>query len=133
MVLMLYLLQNYLSIKLSVALGSIIALIVTCLVVPCSRFRTIIWSFLLFSVSVLFSAAYRFLISMGFGLVLPLRLLPTGDFRRFPTLLPACLIPPSLLLWLVVSIAFCCPSSVPRLLLLCCWPGSGMPPLNIQV
>ena len=44
-VLMLYLLQNPLSMKSSVAPESIIALIVICLVVACRRIVTIIWSF----------------------------------------------------------------------------------------
>jgi len=46
-----------LSIKSSVAPESIIALIVICLVVPCSRIVTIIGSFSLVNASVLFSAA----------------------------------------------------------------------------
>ena len=56
-VLMLYLQQNPSSIKSSVARESIIALIVICLVVPCSRIVTIICSFSLFNASVLFSTA----------------------------------------------------------------------------
>jgi len=43
--------------KSSVAPESIMGLIVICLLVPCSHIVTIIWSFSLFSASVLFSAA----------------------------------------------------------------------------
>jgi len=63
---------------------------------------------------------------MDFGLDLFLRPLRTGDFPHFPTPLPLPLGPPFLLLWLVASIAYCCSSLVPILLLLCCWPGFGM-------
>jgi len=54
---MLYLLQNPLLMQSSVAPELIIALMVTCLFVPCSRIWAIIWSFSLSSVSILFSAA----------------------------------------------------------------------------
>jgi len=68
---------------------------------------------------------------MGFGLVLSLRPLLTGDFRRFLTLLPS---PPAFpWLWLVVSIVFCCQSVVPRMLLLCCLAGFGMLLLDVRV
>jgi len=102
---MLNLLQNPLSIKFSDARESIIALIVIYLVVPCSRIVTILWLFSLFSLSALCSAASRFLMSMDFDLVLSLRPLLTGYLCCFPILLP--LQPPFLLLWLLVSIAFC--------------------------
>jgi len=98
---------------------SIIALIVSCLFVPCSRICTIIWLFSLSSASVLFNAAYRFRISMGSGLVLSLRPLLTGDFRRFPILLQLPCRPPFLVPWQADSIASCCRSVVPMLLLLC--------------
>jgi len=132
-VLILYLLQNPLSMKSSVAPESIIALIVTCLFVLCSRIWTIICSFSLSNVSVLFSAAYRFLISMGFGLVLSLRPLLTGDFCRFPTLLLLLFRPPFLVLWLIATLASCCQFFVPKLLLPYCLFGFGMPRLCVLV
>jgi len=119
-VLMLYLLQNHLSMKSSVAPESIIALFVTCLFVPFSRIFTMLSSFSLSSVSVLFSAAYRFLISMGLVLVLSGRPLLTGDFCRFPTLLLLPFLFQFPVTWLVVSLAPSCRFSVPRLPLLCC-------------
>ena len=123
--------SNPVSMKSSVAPESIIALIVTCLVVPCSRIWTIIWSLSLSNVSVLLSAAYRFLISIGFGLVLSLRLLLSGDFRRFPTLLLLFFQSPFRVPWLVASIVSCCRLLVPMLLLLYCSLGFGMPPLCV--
>ena len=132
-VLMLYLLQSPLSIKSSVAPESIIALIVTCLFVSCSRICTILWSFSLSNVSVLFSTVYRFLISMGFGLVLSLGPLLTGNLRRFPTLPRLLFRPPFLVLWLVAAIASFCRFLVPRLLLLDCLLGFGNPQLCVLV
>jgi len=70
---------------------------------------------------------------MGFGLVLSLRPLLTVDFRRFPTLFLFLLRPPFLVLWLVASIAFCCWFLVPRLLLVYCLLGFGLPRLCVLV
>ena len=68
---------------------------------------------------------------MGFGLALSLRLLLTGNFRRFPTLL--LLWPPFPWLCRVGFLAFCCHSLIPRSLLLCCWLGVGRPLLDVPV
>jgi len=70
---------------------------------------------------------------MGFSLVLSLRPLLSGDFRRFPTLLWLLFRPAFLVLWLVASIASCCRFLVTRWLLLYCLLGFGMLLLGVLV